>query len=297
MIQKKRKAGERQNYQSRAFSGYGSYRYGEVRPVYVPGKDKLPLVVTKDKHLHLVELASSILATGKPTKFEHEGSCRAGLRAGFCLAGNPWEQADAAAGKIVSDALHNIRARRPTWEQGQREVTDPNDRCSWCKGPIPDELFYRPTPARYCSDVCAKSAFEQRDFERRDSSNRAYRDAQNIIAAHRQPVRACLCCGTRFRSREPTQLYCSERCANRHRPQVQAFTCSCRCCGISFTATYENTSYCSPTCRSKFAMLASGAWQPKQLSPPVFDFLFTIPINASRPVWLTPERFDEMVAG
>lgn len=297
MIQKKRKAGaDRQNYQRRAFSGYDTFRYGEARPVYVPGKDGRTSHISKEKHLHLVECAAKLLETGKPTKFEHEGSCRAGLRAGLCLAGNTWDQADAASDKIVSDALTKIGARRPSWEQGQREHTDPADCCSWCKGPIPDELFYRPTPSRYCSEVCARSALERRDFERRSSGDRSYRAAQEIIMAHKLPKRTCLCCSRTFRSREKEQAYCSEVCANKHRSQAQVLHHQCECCGNSFTATYTHARYCSPNCRTKFAHIANGTWRPKRLSPVVFDYFLTAPVNASLPRRLTPKRFDEMVA-
>jgi hypothetical protein len=42
--------------------------------------------------------------------------------------------------------------------------------------------------------------------------------------------------------------------------------------------------------------MAANGWTPKVLSTRAFDHYLTMPINASRPAWLTPERFDEMVA-
>lgn len=302
---RKRKGGEKPNYQPGAFAGLLQHRHGEnlrnkngsIREVYRPGGRK-PVAppINSDKHTHLVESVAAVLAEWKTTKFEHEGSCRAGLRAAWCTEGFDWASSDAAAAKIVSDALHKIGARRPTWEQGQREHTDPVECCTWCKGQIPDELFYRPTPARFCSDVCAKSAMQHRDFENRSSSDRAYAAAVSVVLAHRQPVRSCACCSKKFRSRERTQIYCSETCANRHRVVEQVFQKACRCCGEIFSATYADATYCSANCRSKFAMLSSGNWKPKRLSPVVFDFYLTDPVNCSLSAWLSPVAFDRVFA-
>lgn len=55
-----------------------------------------------------------------PTLLGMEGPLRTAVRADLCLAGWRWRDADAMACELMDDAHRRLRARRPTWEEGQR---------------------------------------------------------------------------------------------------------------------------------------------------------------------------------
>lgn len=42
--------------------------------------------------------------------------------------------------------------------------------------------------------------------------------------------------------------------------------------------------------------MRAGKPLPASVNRATFDHFITMPINAARPAWLTPERFDELVA-
>jgi hypothetical protein len=77
-----------------------------------------------------------------PTCFGLEGTLRAGLRSRLCLMGSPWRRADVLAMVAVRDALWSLRARRPTWVQGQPDYAMPAaiepTRCINCGHRLPE---------------------------------------------------------------------------------------------------------------------------------------------------------------
>ena len=133
-----------------------------------------PKRLNKDRRRHLVENVAAIIRygieNGQPSRFWCEGFCRADLRAHLCLAGWSWADADAAAAEVVTAALNQAGARRPSWKEGQPEHTQEGfapierTRCATCSGKLPEghRLF--------CSPTC----FEVKRYDRRHKWENAY---------------------------------------------------------------------------------------------------------------------------
>jgi len=114
--------------------------------------------INRDKRRHLVELATAVLRSGEASLFAFEATCRHGLRSRFCLAGWKWNDADALAEDIVSEALRLLGAKRPTWEEGQPEYVQngggaliERTRCVRCHTPLPEGHY------KFCSRLCGQS--------------------------------------------------------------------------------------------------------------------------------------------
>ncbi|MBN9333633.1 hypothetical protein [Devosia sp.] len=307
-----------------------------LRPVYDPSKPhgRQPVITDKAHKKRIIRDTAAILREWESSAFEHEAACRHGLRQGFCENGAGWTRADDEAAYIVREALHSNGAKRPTWDQGQWHHTAGRDNCAWCHREIDDPNATR--GQRYCSTECATQAVQHRggrDAVRFDNVVRqAYRQVQRAKAK----PKPCEHCGTPFRSERKGARFCSLTCSRRatgyikpekncpecnsaFKPQKadQAF-CSYRCaavakvaarrealppaictaCDQSFKPAVQGQHYCSKACRKKVDHLHQRVRKgTATLVPFAFDQYFTLPINSSRPVWLTPERFDEMAGG
>lgn len=320
-------------YWKGAFEGYSDFRYGRPSSVWVPGQPLPKQAVDPNAKAHMIERTIDVLRSGKASVFEHEGDCRHGLRSALCLRGAPWPTADGVAAYAVAEALKEIGAKRPTWEEGQREATIPDDCCAWCGGEIEQVGTRRD---RYCSIECAKLAWTRRDAEDRKSKSAMHMRAFKIINRERQPdctcekcgkaykppnpnapgrycstacaaaartyieERPCLHCGTVFKPKQSANkgkdvgLYCSKACYSAAGRRAQ-FPKSCECCGSAFMARSSRAKFCTPEC-ANFVSHLEHRGPPRQLSRLAFDHLVTMPANAGRPPWLTAARFDEMVA-
>ena len=71
----------------------------------------------------LIDQTAAILQKGEPSVFAFEGFMRHGLRAGLCLKGWSWKEADAIAADVLASAFNQIGAKRPTYQQGQPDWT------------------------------------------------------------------------------------------------------------------------------------------------------------------------------
>jgi hypothetical protein len=309
------------------WAGWRDYRYGDQRSgrkVHDPSK-AYGRLLSGQKREHVIEALRVILADWKASPFEHEAACRHGLRAGFCIEGERWAVSDHEAAALVDEALRRNRAARPTWEQGQREHTIPVECCQWCGGEI-DQTGLRQD--RYCSAMCAKSAYIHREAETTKAASLSHRQALRIIVREQQPLKACKCCGVQFRPSDPTRPsdFCSLACAKTTIPDRECevcgktfhpatrhvMTCSIECrsakarrpvklltcltCGDDFPASQTKRSpFCSESCSTMHRQFAKG-YVPKRLTPLAFDHFVTVPVNASLPAWMTPVRFDQLVA-
>lgn len=116
--------------------------------------------INRDRRAHMVRVVASILATGEPTPFALEATCRHALRSRLCLRGWGWAAADAMAAGIVADALKRMGAVRPTWKQGQPEWTTEGfapiqrTRCVRCHTPLPEGH------TKFCSQLCGQAHFD-----------------------------------------------------------------------------------------------------------------------------------------
>lgn len=185
-----------------------------VKPVPVRKKR-----INRDRHRHLVESIAAIMHQGReqgaPSHFTYEASCRHGLRSSLCLQGWDWQDADAIAAEIVAAALNRIGARRPTWNEGQPEWTQPGilalarSRCIRCGTKLPEGHF------KFCSDLCG-TAFNQAKARQLDAEGSRARDAAYRAAwSAKQPKRECVECGEPFRPNKPGQRYCGKTCVAR----------------------------------------------------------------------------------
>lgn len=284
------------------FAGWDEYRNG-ARPVSVAP------VFNSDKRKHVVDRMLDIMRDWRETPFETEGPLRAALRSALCLEGHGWPRSDAEAASVVAQCLSILGAKRPDWEEGQREYTVSPDQCSRCQGPIPTEFLISQRKTRFCSDVCARAALADRDFRIRHHSDQAYAAAHDVIARSRNPPKPCRQCGRPFRTRHATNasLYCSPVCsglASRVAPTVrqcvqcgkafelkngdEAFcsrecywkadrpkiTAECIWCHRAFEAKGKKAKFCGNTCSTYYYNMKLGRAIPRRLSPPVFDYVF-----------------------
>lgn len=200
-----------------------------------------------EKRQHVVGRVASILKGWHSSPFELEAATRAGLRSALCLTGIRWAHADAEAADIVEEGLRLIGAVRPTWAQGQREYTIPAENCQWCGRDMADEV--RPG-RRFCSDVCAKSALQHRDFETVWYRDNAAWESYRVVLREKTTARTCKQCGVTFkpiRDAASTE-FCSLRCAGAHRRTVPERACTQ--CGADFRPKTSNIPgmFCSRAC-------------------------------------------------
>lgn len=103
----------------------------------------------------LIDQTAAIMQRGEPSPFAFEGFMRHGLRSGLCLRGWSWVEADDMAADIVSSALHQIGAKRPTYQQGQPEWTQEGvimierEHCARCGWKLPEGKW------KFCTQRCS----------------------------------------------------------------------------------------------------------------------------------------------
>jgi predicted nucleic acid-binding Zn ribbon protein len=184
-----------------------------VKPLNVaPPKPKR---LGKDRKLSIRGKIVAIMREAEPTPFACEGPCRAGIRASLCLQGWKWVDADVAAADVVTAALNIAGAKRPTWQEGQPEWTQPGALpilryyCSRCGAKLPEGHRL------WCSDVCAHAA--KLDRQRRDWDENSYAKWKAYHAAwrERQPEQRCECCGDPFKPKRKGQRFCSVECVTK----------------------------------------------------------------------------------
>lgn len=175
-----------------------------------------PRRLTKERKVAIrekvVELIRDGMEQGQPSKFWCEGPARAGIRSSLCLQGWKWAEADAVAVEIVAAALNIVGAKRPTWQEGQPEWTQPGalpikrERCIRCRKPLPEGHW------KFCSHLC-NTAYngERRRQRKREEINIAWLASRAAWQA-KQPARTCESCGRLFKPRRPKQKLCRPRC-------------------------------------------------------------------------------------
>lgn len=195
-----------------------------------------------------------VFADWRSSPFEQEGNCRAGLRRAICLDGYPWQRADDEAAVIVAECLKKMGAERPSWIEGQWHYVVSEDNCAWCHGAVDDED--RARGHRYCSVVCAKSAYEYRGYSSTQKADTFARSAYIVIKTDEAPELKCLHCGktykrmgAQFKSREGKDKYCSKEC--KHAAARIFADRSCFICTESFRPTVETQMCCSRKCTNK----------------------------------------------
>lgn len=287
-------------YRNGLRAGYTDYRYGSK-----PKKRAPKPVFTPDRRKHVVHEVIDQMKQWRSSPFEFEGTVRASIRSALCLQGIGWHRSDNEAASVVSEALRIIGAQRPTWEQGQREYSIPEENCNWCGIPLPEG-----TRERFCDPVCAKAALSWRDYETRYKESLIGNSAYRVVARSRNPERPCKNCGEMFRplQADSDQQFCSQRCFGAYRaylPEKQCKQCGksfrprqagntslfcssacyhkhgrteeyhrqCVWCFRPFVTKSARAIFCSGTCKTQMFRVTRGDF-PKRLTPPVFDYVF-----------------------
>lgn len=112
--------------------------------------------------------------------FGLEGPLRAAIRSGLCLQGWHWFQADMLAQGLLSSALGQIGAERPSWNEGQREWTIEagtlieRTRCARCHKKLPEGHH------KFCSRICNTSHAARLSRFRQADEETAVRMAVNL---------------------------------------------------------------------------------------------------------------------
>lgn len=232
------------------YSGWSAYRYGEEsnrRQPYLSKGRKRSTIVPEKERRDLIADTAEILASAELSKFEHEASCRHGIRTTLTLQGNGWQMSDEEAASIVTAALDRIGAVRPQFLEGQPEYTlSPGHQCQRCGAPLSDEAGHR----RYCSPECYESARRYRnDFWQR-TEDIARAAAAYATAKANAVVRQCTVCGSPFRATTESTHTCSRDCAARSRRTVPERPCAH--CGEPFRphSLTKAGRFCSPECHA-----------------------------------------------
>ncbi|GAB4352978.1 MAG: hypothetical protein Kow0026_10750 [Oricola sp.] len=184
-----------------------------VKPLRIEPERRRRL--TKDRKAAIREKVVPLARTAEPTPFAIEGPARHGIRAALCLQGWRWAEADAIAAEIVAAALNIVGAKRPTWEQGQPEWTQPGalpilrERCIRCRKPLPEGHY------KFCSKMCGDAYHGERNAVRLREERHLKRMARLAAWSAKQPEQRCEGCGGLFRPRRPGQRFCCTQCVGR----------------------------------------------------------------------------------
>ncbi len=271
---------------------YNEFRFGNPRPVYDPARPKGRVKLSGQAREHVLGRVTEIMAGWTYSPFEYEGSCRHGIRSGLCMEGATWPRADLEAAAIVDEALRRLRARRPTWEEGQWTHTHSREQCQWCGRPM--EEIERTRGQRHCSVSCAAAAKQHLADKSSEYAGAAIRAAKRLIDKSRAAVRECAHCGSPFQSDRPNAKYCSLRCA-RHSNKPVLANKDCERCGRVFHPANAKVRFCSRRCSLHHRYDSSDpiVWP---VTPHDFDLTLTFPANETVAHWLSAGRFDQMVA-
>ena len=228
-----------------AGGNWPEYRYGTAKPVV-----HRPIYRGQRRKI-VVDQVMDILRQWRLSPFENEGACRASLRSALCTKGYEWQRSDTEAESIISEGLHLLGAKRPSYAAGQWEYSVSPDYCARCHSPLDDETKTR--RSRFCSAVCAKSAYEHRAYGSIRAQYEIARNAYTIIRADQAPFHPCSQCGKMFKRKNiltdlksHQRIFCSKTCqdasliiyADRQcpicnktfRPRREAQACCCKSC-------------------------------------------------------------------
>ncbi|WP_058634401.1 hypothetical protein [Aureimonas ureilytica] len=190
-------------------------------------------LLSEDRFASLVAGMAIVLQTGTSSLFQFEGACRYGLRRVLVLQDWSWRDADMAAAAVVSVALMQIGAERPTWHEGQPEWagTQAVDRtyCARCGKPLEEGR------RKFCSKLCSNADNKERGAKfglqvslAEYHATLAERRAQRLKDCSKN----CDGCGKAFIGSHPSVRYCSQRCT---RTEFRKhFARACDGCGTIF---------------------------------------------------------------
>lgn len=235
---------KKKTFGPRPFSGYVDYRYGRSAQM------TLAPIFKGERRKHILDRVLGLIRDWRRSPFEHEASVHHGLRSALCIDGHGFARSEQEAATLVSEGLRLIGAKRPTWQEGQRNHVDDEDKCRWCSRTLPPEASTGNRRHIYCSDVCGKAAFEHMVFQDKRTTNRVYVGAFRAARRMGTPPRRCEHCGKAFHpfSDDDGQRFCSRSCAaafSRTLPEIACLTCGKP---TRSDVSYRDRKYCSLAC-------------------------------------------------
>jgi hypothetical protein len=254
-----------------AYAGgdWAAYRYGEKRPVYHPAKPAKRALLGEGQRARLVDSLVDFMSDWTASPFEHEASCRHGLRQSFCLERAAWKLADETAAALVEAVFERLQVKRPSWAAGQPERPLGEGDCLHCGAPIDAAAGLN---KRFCSPECAKAEFERRAFANRTQRSKDYAAVYRALRQSRTSPKVCERCGRSFHPVPGAPgKYCSRKCTDLARADSQAHLAVCPICGRDFEARHKNALTCGRAC-AVLAMRLRKGWRPVRFSPIAFDF-------------------------
>ena len=239
-------------------SGWADYRYGSAAPV------SLPRIFTGEARKAKVDKVKDVLRDWTLSPFEHEGPTRAGIRAGLCLDGHDWRQADIEAEALVSEALHLMGAKRPTWIQGQPEYVIGKENCATCRGPLDEEAIA--SRDRFCCDECRQIMRARSSTSYHYAMADRARWAYEVTRKEGIPERACGWCGTMFKPAGMETETCSTDCREKlQRSRLKNRVC--RNCDEVFKPSKPHQKYCCLECNIEAQAEKGKAERAARLEP------------------------------
>lgn len=214
-----------------------------------------PPKLSADRFESIVNRVVAILKERTFSKFEYEGPCRNGVRIALIDEGWRWAHADAEAQRIVSRGLDRIGAVRPSWREGQPEITYDGliqrTRCLNCHGKIEDTLD---GPGRhkekFCCATCGQLHYARIARLSGETMSRAEwfaRQAAKSARTAEERSRPCEHCGTAFTAKFSQSAYCSNACVTASQRKSYAPR-QCLSCGEAFVNRRTDAKYCGREC-------------------------------------------------
>lgn len=234
----------------------GMWRGAKLSTIPEPMPPRYERLVGDKQRAALVEVISRYLAQWQASPWQYEAPARKILRDYFIRGGHGWTPSDMEAAKITEAALRkNGHAVRPSWDDGQAEVTRISGLCLQCGADIKHRNGV-PASAFFCEPIPPRVSCETRYNLYREDAFRAWmtREGQAVgkeAFKDRLGVRCCDGCGTEYRPNSRLQRFCTKLCGLTHdkRPDVP-----CAHCDTIFRPQVRNgkaSVYCSKTCAGK----------------------------------------------
>lgn len=224
------------------------HRYApiEARSVYNPAPQKRPIRKIPNRP-ELVAHAAEILKRGGEFPFAYEGVLRFAIRAALCRRRWKWNAADGAAEAVIEDALARLGIRRPTWQEGQPEITAGGIRCQRCSNELGEDAIR--SASIFCGPECAKATLAERrlDWAWRNDAQRSA--AEWVFLRETFPARPCDHCKALFRPTKEGARFCSKACSRASRGDLIEER-DCTWCGKSFVPGQraDAGAFCSLAC-------------------------------------------------
>ncbi len=234
----------------------GVWRGAKLSTIPEPALPRYEKLVGDKQRGNLVEFIARYLQQWQSSPWQFEAPARKILRDYFIKQGHAWALSDLEADTIVQAALKkNGHAVRPSWDEGQAEITRIAGLCLQCGGDIKSRNGV-PASAFFCEPLPPRVSCEARYNLYREDAFRAWMTKEGQVVGReafrdRLGERSCDGCQKLFRPNFRGQRFCTKLCSLTHdkRPDVP-----CAHCDTIFRPQVRSgkaSIFCSKTCSGK----------------------------------------------